>query len=198
MQAFDEQPHLQLLKEMLTHMFATPKRHSKSKPFHDHVLTFSMADNRVWLRNYQVCAALPQSRACSTLLILMHLFPCTSICMLPLLCESHVHTLAPDNRHDGFFLLHSGKLALLQIVSEAVKKGAAAEDGMSLVEVGPRVCLQPIKIFAGSFGGPVLYENPAYVSPNKVRHSLRHLQIGACAGKPLLQSQRVSGAISSF
>jgi len=37
------------------------------------------------------------------------------------------------------------------------------------VEVGPRACLMPIRIFAGSFGGPVLYENPAYVSPNKVR-----------------------------
>ena len=56
----------------------------------------------------------------------------------------------------------------LQVVSEAVKKAAAAQDGMSLVEVGPRLCLQPIKIFAGAFGGPVLYENPAYVSPNKV------------------------------
>ena len=73
----------------------------------------------------------------------------------------------------------------MQIVSEAVKKGAAAQDGMSLVEVGPRVCLQPIKIFAGSFGGPVLYENPAYVSPNKVRHSLRQPQLAACAGCPL-------------
>ena len=40
---------------------------------------------------------------------------------------------------------------------------------VSLVEVGPRCCLNPIKIFAGSFGGPVLYENPAYVSPNLVR-----------------------------
>ena len=55
LQAFDEQPHLQLLKEMLMHIFATPKRHSKSKPFHDHVISFSVADNRVWLRNYQVC-----------------------------------------------------------------------------------------------------------------------------------------------
>ena len=35
------------------------------------------------------------------------------------------------------------------------------------MEVGPRACLMPIRIFAGSFGGPVLYENPAYVSPNK-------------------------------
>ena len=40
---------------------------------------------------------------------------------------------------------------------------------MSLVEVGPRCCLNPVKMFAGSFGGPVIYENPAYVSPNTVR-----------------------------
>ena len=39
---------------------------------------------------------------------------------------------------------------------------------LSLVEVGPRCCLNPIKIFAGSFSGSVLYENPAYVSPNLV------------------------------
>ena len=64
-QAFDEQPHLQLLKEMLTHTFATPKRHSKSKPFHDHVVSFSMADNRVWLRNYQVCTGPVASRECT-------------------------------------------------------------------------------------------------------------------------------------
>lgn len=52
-QAFDEQPHLQLLKEMLTQAFATPRRHHKSKPFCDHVLAFSVADSRIWLRNYQ-------------------------------------------------------------------------------------------------------------------------------------------------
>ncbi|MED6109505.1 Ribosome biogenesis protein BRX1 1 [Stylosanthes scabra] len=39
---------------------------------------------------------------------------------------------------------------------------------MNLVEVGPRFWLNPIKIFGGSFGGPTLYENPFYVSPNQV------------------------------
>ena len=73
-------------------------------------------------------------------------------------------------------------IVLLQIVSEAVKKGASALDGMSLVEVGPRVCLQPIKIFAGSFGGPVLYENPAYVSPNKVQSRLSLATACYCVG----------------
>ncbi len=52
-QTFDEQPHLQLLKEIFTQVFATPKRHHKSKPFFDHVLSFSVADGRIWFRNYQ-------------------------------------------------------------------------------------------------------------------------------------------------
>lgn len=56
----------------------------------------------------------------------------------------------------------------MQVVVTPGKKGKVTTEEMSLVEVGPRVCLQPIKIFAGSFGGPVLYENPGYVSPNKV------------------------------
>lgn len=37
------------------------------------------------------------------------------------------------------------------------------------MQVGPRFCLNPIKIFGGSFGGPTLYENPFYVAPNQVR-----------------------------
>jgi hypothetical protein len=36
------------------------------------------------------------------------------------------------------------------------------------LQVGPRACLNPIKMFAGSFGGPVIYENATYVSPNTV------------------------------
>ncbi len=55
------------------------------------------------------------------------------------------------------------------MVAAPEKKDAAAAEGAALVEVGPRACLMPIRIFAGSFGGPVLYENPAYVSPNKAR-----------------------------
>ncbi len=48
-------------------------------------------------------------------------------------------------------------------------KGKASIDDTSLVEVGPRCCLNPIKMFEGSFGGPLIYDNPAFVSPNKVR-----------------------------
>ena len=51
---FEAQPHLQLLKEMMTQVFATPRQHQRVKPFFDHVISFHWADNRVWLRNYQV------------------------------------------------------------------------------------------------------------------------------------------------
>ncbi|KAK8986345.1 hypothetical protein V6N11_009905 [Hibiscus sabdariffa] len=37
-----------------------------------------------------------------------------------------------------------------------------------IIQVGPRFSLNPIKTFAGSFGGPTLYENHFYVSPNQM------------------------------
>jgi len=42
------------------------------------------------------------------------------------------------------------------------------EDG-SLVEIGPRFCLNLVKIFDGPFSGSVIYTNPHYVSPSKMR-----------------------------
>ena len=51
---FDEEPHWKLLKEMFTQIFGTPKSHPKSQPFVDHVLTFTLIDNKVWCRNYQI------------------------------------------------------------------------------------------------------------------------------------------------
>lgn len=51
---FDEEPHWKLIKELFTQIFGTPKSHPKSQPFIDHVLTFTIIDNKVWLRNYQI------------------------------------------------------------------------------------------------------------------------------------------------
>ncbi|KFM27033.1 Ribosome biogenesis protein brx1 [Auxenochlorella protothecoides] len=118
---FDQEPHLQVLKEMLTQTFAVPRRHHKVKPFFDHVMSFTVADGRIWIRNYQV---LPN----------------------------------PE------------------------KKKAAPGD-VTLVEVGPRACLNPIKMFAGSFGGPVIYENPSFVSPNAIRAALKKQQSGKYGAK---------------
>ncbi|GMI25328.1 hypothetical protein TeGR_g8431, partial [Tetraparma gracilis] len=43
------------------------------------------------------------------------------------------------------------------------------EGKASLVEIGPRFCLEPMRIFAGSFGGQTLYQSETFVSPNTVR-----------------------------
>lgn len=127
-QAFDGKPHLKLLKEMLTQVFATPKGHQKSKPFLDHVISFSVADGRIWLRNYQVVTVLD-------------------------------------------------------------KKKPSPKDA-SLVEVGPRCCLNPIKIFSGSFGGPVLFDNPDFVSPNAVRAMVKKAKAGRYISKVAAKEHR--------
>uniref|UniRef100_A0A8C4HBB1 Ribosome biogenesis protein BRX1 homolog n=1 Tax=Dicentrarchus labrax TaxID=13489 RepID=A0A8C4HBB1_DICLA len=99
---FDKEPHYALLKELFTQTFSTPRYHPKSQPFVDHVFTFTIADNRIWFRNYQII-----------------------------------------------------------------------EEDASLVEVGPRFVLNLIKVFQGSFGGPTLYENPDFQSPNMHRREIR-------------------------
>lgn len=47
-----------------------------------------------------------------------------------------------------------------------------AEDG-ALAEIGPRFVMNPVKIFADSFSGEALWENPNYVTPAKHRRMLR-------------------------
>ncbi|KAM7534199.1 hypothetical protein Aperf_G00000115714 [Anoplocephala perfoliata] len=46
------------------------------------------------------------------------------------------------------------------------------EESGALSEIGPRFSLLPIKIFLGSFNGAVIWENPKYISPNKIRQAL--------------------------
>lgn len=82
---FDSSPQHRVLKQLFTEVFAAPKGHPKSKPFHDHVLQFSWTKGAVLVRHYQIVPPL----------------------------------------HD--------------------KK----KEDDSLVEIGPRFTLTPIKIFAG-------------------------------------------------
>ncbi|KAJ8941217.1 hypothetical protein NQ318_015649 [Aromia moschata] len=51
---FEEKPHYSLLKEIFKQIFGVPKHHPKSQPFFDHVFTFTILDNRVWFRNFQI------------------------------------------------------------------------------------------------------------------------------------------------
>lgn len=51
---FVEQPQYMLLKELFTQTFGVPQYHPKSQPFFDHVYTFTVLDNRIWFRNFQI------------------------------------------------------------------------------------------------------------------------------------------------
>jgi ribosome biogenesis protein BRX1 len=58
------------------------------------------------------------------------------------------------------------------------KKGGKTEFDVNLVEIGPRFVLTPIVIQESSFGGPIIYENKEFVSPNQIRSDLRLSKAG--------------------
>ncbi|CAI2180045.1 19957_t:CDS:2 [Funneliformis geosporum] len=58
---FDSEPCLLLIKEVFTHIFGVPKGARRSKPFIDHVISFTILDNRIWFRNFQVVEKDPKS-----------------------------------------------------------------------------------------------------------------------------------------
>ncbi|KAL2821777.1 Brix domain-containing protein [Aspergillus cavernicola] len=68
------------------------------------------------------------------------------------------------------------------------------QDGpeLSLVEIGPRFVLTPIVILEGSFGGPVIYENKEYVSPNQVRRDIRVSKAARYANRRDTQTDRIA------
>jgi len=73
--------------------------------------------------------------------------------------------------------------------SAPVDNGKGPGD-MMLVEVGPRFVLNPIKIFAGSFGGAMIWENSAYISPNVSRKELLTRKSIKYSGKVTSKTER--------
>eukprot|EP00042_Codosiga_hollandica_P036893 m.286357 g.286357 ORF g.286357 m.286357 type:complete len:169 (-) comp54986_c0_seq11:63-569(-) len=59
---------------------------------------------------------------------------------------------------------------VLQIVWPTEK---GEDDEPNMVEIGPRFVLNPIRVFEGCFGGPTLYANEEYISPNLLRRRAR-------------------------
>lgn len=116
--SFLENDHFRLIKELFVHTFGVPPNARKLKPFVDHVMTFSIVDNKIWVRNFQISETMDAKEA-------------------------------------------EARLEL---------------EDMSLVEIGPRFVLTVITILEGSFGGPKLYENKEYVSPNFVRAQIKEEQ----------------------
>ncbi|KAG5462900.1 MAG: Allantoicase repeat-domain-containing protein, partial [Olpidium bornovanus] len=108
-------------------LFAVPRTSRRVNPFVDHVISFTVADGRVWIRNFQIAKNPPPSTTAS--------------------CQ------APDKEENR----------------------AEDDDDVTLVEIGPRLVLNPIRIFAGSFGGGTVYANPSSNSPASVRALARQL-----------------------
>jgi ribosome biogenesis protein BRX1 len=132
--SFDSAPHLRVLKELFLQIFGVPKGARKAKPFVDHVMGFTLADGKIWIRNYQIAET-----------------------------EASSLSAAQDSSSD-------------KPKVKAKERGKDTE--ISLVEIGPRFVLTPIVIQEGSFGGPIIYENKEFVSPNQVRSELRQKKAG--------------------
>lgn len=129
---FDSQPHLRVIKELLTHTFGVPKSSRKTKPFVDHVMGFTVADGRIWIRCYQI----DETEEVST-------------------------KVGVEGKPEG---------------KSSSSKGRETE--ISLIEIGPRFVMTPIVIQESSFGGPIIYENKEFVSPNQIRSDLRIAKAG--------------------
>lgn len=72
----------------------------------------------------------------------------------------------------GFFIF-DGRIWFrnYQIVEEAVAAGNQESEKVNvmLVEIGPRFCLNPVRIFSGSFGGATLWKNNKFKTPKNAR-----------------------------
>lgn len=71
-------------------------------------------------------------------------------------------------------------------------KVGSKDTDISLVEIGPRFVLTPIVIQEGSFGGPLIYENKQFVSPNQIRAELRRSRMVKHAARAEQTMEKVS------
>lgn len=140
--AFEKQAHLRVMKELFTQIFGVPKTARKVKPFVDHVMAFTIADGKIWIRVYQVKESEPGKKKPGA---------------------------------DG------EEMDVDEAAAAAASKKSKHPKGeldVSLVEIGPRFVLTPIVIQESSFGGPIIYENKEFVSPNQIRSDLRKAKAG--------------------
>ncbi|URD95172.1 ribosome biogenesis protein BRX1 [Musa troglodytarum] len=95
---------------------------------------------------------------------------------------------------DGHIWFRNYQISVPHNETDKVDRGGL--DKMTLVEVGPRFCLNPIKIFGSSFGGPTFYENPFYISPNQIR-ALEKKKAGKYSKKVKAKTRRKMHELSN-
>ncbi|KAI9774846.1 MAG: Ribosome biogenesis protein brx1 [Geoglossum simile] len=132
---FEEHAHWRLIREMLGQVFGVPKGARKSKPFVDHVMGFSIADGRIWVRCYQIN-------------------------------ETEAGRKNPS------------AAAATAAAASAEESTNPNEHTLSLTEIGPRFVMTPTIVQESSFGGPIIYQNKEFVSPNVVRAEIRLRKAG--------------------
>lgn len=71
------------------------------------------------------------------------------------------------------FNFHDGRIwfRCYQVLNQQEEKFTEKDDveKLVLIEIGPRMTLQPIKIFAGSMKGDALWQNEKFITPSKLR-----------------------------
>jgi ribosome biogenesis protein BRX1 len=144
--AFDKQAHFRVIKELFTQIFGVPKTSRKVKPFVDHVMSFTIADGKIWIRVFQVNESEPGKKKPTA----------TTTNGTP---EDAEPAPAPPS-------------------SSKSKNKNPSDFNVQLIEIGPRFVLTPIVIQESSFGGPIIYENKEFVSPNQIRSDLRRVKGG--------------------
>jgi ribosome biogenesis protein BRX1 len=154
---FDSQPHWRLIRELLTHTFGVPKTSRKIKPFVDHVMGFTIAGGRIWVRCYEIKET--EAGGANT---------SADIDGSSKNKKQKKDSVGADDNDGGDDDDDVGALG----------KGRGKDPNISLIEIGPRFVLTPIVILESSFGGPVIYENKEFVSPNQVRAEMRLARAG--------------------
>jgi len=149
----DQDPHWAVVRELFTHIFSVPRGARRSKPFVDRIMSFSVLDGKVWIRNFQIVENHDPTAVADD---------------------------APDRKaevdeQEKQLVTARGATGADDKKKKKQRK-ALNKHGRpdpKLVEIGPRMVLTPIKIFEGSFGGATLFDNPEYISPNAMRHAVR-------------------------
>lgn len=156
-----------LVREMLRSVFSVPKRGVRGmKPFIDRIIGIFYVDGKIWIRVFEIRETDGQAPS----------FP------IPGMDETNNLNLN-SNGNDGADEENTDK----KKNSKKNSSRGGDKDGkmfdVSLVEIGPRFVLTPIVVLEGSFGGPVIYENREYVSPNQVRREARLQRVGKYASR---------------
>ncbi|KAH9001098.1 ribosome biogenesis protein BRX1 [Lactarius akahatsu] len=116
---------------------------------------------------------------------------------------THIFGVPPQARRAKPFIDHILTFSILDSKIwfrnfQIVEKDPLQPNGppeMSLIEIGPRFVLTPIRIFEGAFGGATVFANPEFVSPAQVRSIRRKARGDRYKERKLAQQERSSRQI---